>query len=78
MKEALVILTGIHYSHAVADKAIDWAAKHNVPLRVVFLEAKREKREGYGFPSDYAQAEHITSEDDARKDDQSAIQDYEK
>jgi hypothetical protein len=78
MKEALVILTGIHYSNAVADTAIDWAAKHGVPLRVVFIEAGREKHEGYGFPSDYSRAEHITNTDDAEKDDQAVVRDYEK
>jgi hypothetical protein len=78
MKHALVIYTGINYSHYIADHAIDWALRNKTSLHVLFLRASREEEEGYGFPSDLDAAERLTTSRDAEEDDRKLLQDYQK
>ena len=78
MNQVLVIFTGINFSHAVADKAIAWAVSNKTSIQALFLKAKKEKEEGYGFPSDLDAAEKLTTHKEAEKDDLKLIRDYEK
>ena len=78
MNKAIVIFTGINFSHYMAGYAVDWAARNHVPLVALFLIANREKEEGYGFPSDLDAAEKLKDWKDAEKDDAALLQDYQK
>ena len=78
MKKAIVLFTGINFSHYMADYSVKWAAKNEVPLLALFLRASREKEEGYFFPSDLDAAENITDRRDAERDDLLLINDYQK
>ena len=77
MKKALVLFTGINFSHDMAEKAVTWAARNKTSLEALFLKARKEKEEGYGFPSDLDAAEKLKDRRDAEKDDLDLIHDYE-
>ena len=78
MKKALVLFTGINFSHEMAERAFDWAVQNKASVQIIFLKASREKEEGYGFPSDLDAAEKLTTRREAEEDDLKLIKDYQK
>ena len=77
MKKTLVIFSGLQVHYKLAEYAVEWCAKNGAALHGLFMEA-REKKAGYGFPSDLALAENLTNKKEAQQEDEEIIRDYEK
>lgn len=73
MKSVLVIFNGIKFPYYLMDYAIAQAKYHHASVHALFLKAGKESSEGYGFPSDMAQAETLTNSEDALQDDEKII-----
>jgi hypothetical protein len=65
MTKAALLFNGIQLSFKVVDQAIRWAKQNNGSLVAVFLQAKKEPKEGYIIPSDLNAAENITTDAEA-------------
>ena len=74
MSAVAMIFNGVHFGQAVADKAFAYAKQSGGDVVAIFLKAAHEKKEGYGFPSDIAAAETITTDADADNDDKAIIE----
>jgi len=73
MKAILVIFNGIRFPYYLIEHAIAQAKEHTASLHALFLKAKEESGEGYGFPSDLDQAVSLTDAEDAGRDDKTII-----
>lgn len=73
MKSVLVIFNGIKFPYYLIEYGIAQAKYHHASVHALFLKAGKESSEGYGFPSDMAQAETLTSSEDALQDDKKII-----
>ncbi len=69
MKAALVIFNGIKFPYYLIEYALTEAKQQQASVHALFLKAKKEVSEGYGFPSDFNQAENVTDINDALEDD---------
>ena len=76
MKSALIIFNGLKFPYYLVEYALVQTKQQNATLHTLFLKAKKEISENYGFPSDLQVAQEITDREDAQKDDMSIINDH--
>jgi hypothetical protein len=69
MEKAIIIFNGLQPCLPLADRAFDWARISNGGVMALFLKTRHETKEGYGFPSDYAAAETISTREQAEAQD---------
>jgi len=71
MPQAILLFNGIYFSFTAVSRAFAWAHQTGGTIEAIFLKAKNEDDEGYGFPSDLDEAENLyTNKDAERADDQ--------
>jgi hypothetical protein len=76
MQSVLVIFNGIKFPYYLMEHAVSQAKAHSASLHAIFLRAKEETDEGYGFPSDLDQAVTLTDAENAESDDNRIIGDH--
>lgn len=67
MKSALVIFNGIKFPYYLMEYALAQVKEHEAEVHVIFLRAREENSESYGFPSDMKATEEKTAVEDDEK-----------
>jgi hypothetical protein len=76
MPQAVLLFNGIYYSFTAESRAFSWAQKTGGSIEAIFLKAKNEEDEGYGFPSDLDAAENLYTDKDAENEDEQIIRNH--
>jgi hypothetical protein len=74
MSATAMIFNGLHFYLPVAERAFARAKQGNGQVIAIFLKARYEKKEGYGFPDDLNLAEDLATDKDADTDDAKIIE----
>ncbi|MEO5998375.1 MAG: hypothetical protein ABIN89_16595 [Chitinophagaceae bacterium] len=67
MKSALVIFNGIKFPYYLMEYALAQAKENKAAMHLVFLRARKENSESYGFPSDLEATEEKSAVEDDEK-----------
>jgi hypothetical protein len=73
MGTIIILVNGLDMPYHVVDRAIAIAKEKKSRLLAIFLEGKRERREGYVFPSDLDAAEKGITEAETLVEDKEII-----
>ena len=73
MPQAILLFNGIYFSFTAVTRAFAWARQAGGTIEAIFLKAKNEDEEGYGFPSDIDEAENLYTNKDAESADEQII-----
>ena len=76
MPQAIIFFNGIYFSFTAVTRAFAWARQTGGTIEAIFLKAKNEEDEGYGFPSDLDEAENLYTNKDAENADEQIIQNH--
>ena len=76
MPQAIVLFNGIYFSFTAVSRAFAWARETGGTIEAIFLKAKKEEEEGYGFPSDLDEAENLYTNKDAERADEQIIRNH--
>ena len=76
MPQAIVLFNGIYFSFTAVSRAFAWARETGGTIEAIFLTAKNEDEEGYGFPSDLDEAENLYTNKDAERADEQIIRNH--
>ena len=76
MPRAILLFNGIYFSFTAVGRAFAWARQNGGTIEAIFLKAKNEDEEGYGFPSDLDAAENLYTEKDAENADEQIIRNH--
>lgn len=69
MNSALVIFNGIKFPYYLMEYSLAQAKQQELQLHALFLKARKEISEGYGFPSDLKATEEKINIEDGENDD---------
>ena len=73
MGTILILINGMDLPYSVMDKAIPIDREKRSKILAIFLQGKKEQKEGYAFPSDLDAAEKGISEEETLKEDKEII-----
>lgn len=76
MPQAILLFNGIFFSFTTVSRAFAWARQSGGTIDAIFLQAKNEEEEGYGFPSDIDGAENLYTNKDAENEDEQIIRNH--
>ncbi len=76
MPQAILLFNGIYFSFTAVSRAFAWARQSGGTIDAIFLQAKNEEEEGYGFPSDIDAAENLYTNKDAENEDEQNIRNH--
>ena len=73
MATAICLFNGLHVPIPVIDRAMSWSKAHGGELIALFVLADKDQDEGYPFPNDLDEAEHLRNDTEAMGTDLAVI-----